>query len=190
MKLREMDDIKNQKYRLNETVKHLLHSSPIIATIIIVCIITVSFIYTYTLGMNVDAYGIGDPYHCEECKRLGIACSEHKNFDAKEGLREKIHLLSSFYILDSNEDYVKRIMYNGNVYDTDCDFCCENKSECYGCRYDREALTAAIVEIENTYEFKSKLCDKCSDLRYANCSYCRSFLEDQLIKQFNLDETR
>ena len=182
MKLRDEDTVKDQEYRYNIVNKHIRKSSPIIATLLIACIV---LLYAYTMHIQSSRYSLGDPYHCSECKNLGIACSEHKDYDANDGLKEKIDIICMGLIPEESVEYIQKYIYNGSTYDKNCDFCSSEHKECYGCSYDREYITQLISEVNNDSIFKSKLCDKCWKLGYANCSNCRAMLADEIKREFN-----
>lgn len=185
MRIKDDETTAERIYRQNIVMNHTKKSTPIIASILITCIILVFFIYTYTLHIRTEEYGLGDPYHCSECKELGMACKEHRGYDAKQSLQDKISLVCMNFIPDKGIEYMQKSLYNGSLYNTECDFCTSEQKECYGCSYDREYLTQVATEISKDEVFKSKLCDKCWDLGYANCSYCRAMLEDAVKQKFN-----
>lgn len=129
---------------------------------------------------KIKDYGVGNPYECIKCSEAKMACKEHRGFDQNRALEEKIKQMSLEFIpegYNANWSYYGGLDYNGN-----CDFCKDNGIECYSCEYNRLALTNMAEKVSSQEEFKDKLCDKCWNLGYAQCTQCRDLLYNEIIK--------
>lgn len=156
----------------------------------LVLIVTILFIGGIMLTRSLDSfkmvneYGIGDPYHCRECKELKFACKEHRGYNSGEALKDMLERYSYGFIPGMSENEQRKLMY-GAEYNLECDFCTEKSTECYGCSSDRELINDKLEAIEKDEVFKSKLNNEDWKLGYANSSDGRAMLLRELKNTFS-----
>lgn len=173
------DQLRNQSELLNGQRK-------LGGKLLIICaiVLVVALFTGYYNGIaEIGSYGRGNPYNCESCKNLGRACSKHHNFDTEAALKDKIRKFVDRFPsegLDSDGTYA---LYGyGNTYNTECDFCNNQSKECYACKYDREAIRQAYLEVADTDVFKSKLCDECWKDGVAKCDLCKEMIANLVFE--------
>lgn len=180
----ERDDKSNREYTRNNLL--IGESKRLIPLLILITILFTGYMVIYKGSSNVglSKYGIGNPYNCRECKELGFACKEHREFDLKESIDNKLEIYAYRYVPNGTEDDSKEWMY-GYGFNKDCDFCNELGDECYSCKYDRQTIDSKLKEIEKDELFITKLNVGDSALGYANSSDGRAMLYRELKNKFN-----
>lgn len=186
MRIRDDETLKEKIYRENILLNHTKKSFPIMGIILILLVLAFVFMWISSSSLEVKEYGVGDPYHCAECKKLNMACKEHRGYNAKDELYKEIDRYCTYYDPNTVEDDGLYFIYgNNNTFNRNCDFCKEEQKECYGCSYERQRIELLASEITHDEVFISKLCDDCWKLKYANCSSCRIMLAQQMKDNFN-----
>ena len=185
MKLKETESIEDRYLRENAIYSQTRKSAPFaIGIIMLACIALMLY------ALNVDLFGIsssnhGNPYMCESCKALGHACKEHKDFDSTSYLEDLTTRLVYNYTNGDSEETIQYILYGyGNTYNTECDFCVEDKTECYGCISNRRNLVSTLEQVEDDPVFLTFLCDDCYPSGSANCDMCKEIEVYQIMVQF------
>lgn len=176
-------NIYDEKDNYNELEKTI----PIAVKIIFILILlSLAIVVSSTIELN--TFGLGDPYHCKECKNIQIACKMHRGFDKKEAIINELNTYILNYVPNEENKWSSlEFLYGaGNKINTKCDFCKEGNVECYGCSYNRLTYEQYADEITEDAIFISKLCDDCWQLKYANCYECRSMLLTEIKIKMNL----
>lgn len=185
MRLRNGISVEENAYRMSVISED---SNKIISKMVV--LIIAALLISLFIGYNgqlalIKSYGPGNPYNCESCKNLGRACKEHRNFDRSKSLNDKIYFFVDRYDIESNNEYVsKYAMYGyGNEYNTNCDFCNNNKTECYSCKFDREYIERVYREKLNNNEISARLCNNCWEVGKPECDMCK-----EMVTKLILDE--
>lgn len=185
MHIKEKETPTEKYYRMGVIDQEVKKTVPIILLSIIILIAIVIF-YKSSDIMDTLNTGTGNPYECMDCKKYGVACSEHKKFNAKEALNNKIEKFGYNYIPNSTDDKLLEQMYGaGNHWNLNCDFCNEHNLECESCKHDRLVIQERIDKLYKNVTFTAKMCNKCQDLGYANCSACRNMVISDIINNWN-----
>ena len=157
-------------------------SGPIIIAVLIIALITALFVGRYKQQILVESYGDGNPYNCMVCANLGRACDDHRKFDTRAALNDKVAKLVDRYDLSGEETSSLYAMYGyGNNYNTECDFCKAEEIECYACKYDRKLILDRLNTVMDSPVFETKLCDNCWPNKVADCSMCKEMLVKDII---------
>ena len=190
MKLRDEETSEERAYRQNILPNESKKTIPIIVVILIVLGVIFLLIAVTTKEFELGQYGLGDPYHCAECKDIGFSCKEHRGYSVDEAIKEEVERFcwdwipkskrEDLSILDSEFTYGKGITFN-----PDCDFCNEAKEECYGCSYTRQRFEIIAEDILTESEFTNKLCAECWKLGFPNCSSCRIMLSREIVDRLS-----
>lgn len=171
-------------YRQTILDKQVKKTIPIALILLIILVGLLLFIYTSS--GNVIKHGLGNPYECMDCDKLGFACKEHREFDARDAIKDKVDRFALYYI--PSESNVKYILYGiGNEYNTKCDFCNKEETECYGCEYNRLAILDANKRVYEDGVLSSRLCSDCWKLGYANCNTDRVIM-GQMMYRYLVEE--
>ena len=175
----------NNENDLIERTKELSSISKdgiLIAAIVLIAGMVMAFIFFAKNNYNVRLeYKSGNPYNCRNCYELGRACRRHLDFDQSKELDNKISRICEVYIPSDDEMHELYDTYGyGSTYNNECDFCNENKEECYSCKADRIAIFKSILNTDVT----SELCGECSKIGYADCDRCREMLAYKVIESF------
>lgn len=186
MRIRDNETEKEKIYRQHILMEHTKKSFPVMGIIVILMIVAFVFMWISSSSIELKQYGNGDPYHCAECKEIGFACKEHREYNVKEELSKEIDTYALYYNPNTVSTEGIHFLYGvDNIYNKKCDFCTENKTECYGCSYERQRLETIAYDITHDEIFISKLCDSCWKLKYANCSNCRAMLSTEMKSLVN-----
>lgn len=179
------DTTRSRYYRDSVMGTQTKKSIPVILLIVIFAlgVIGVYITTSTSAGDSLVKYGIGNPYNCADCKEFGFACKEHRDVDIKELIAEKTRTYTYNFMVHGTTEQSKQWMYNEKVFNANCDFCTDLADECYSCKYDRETIDSKLNIISIDEVFKSKLCNTCWVLNYANCSNCRAMLINELDSQ-------
>ena len=158
-------------------------STSFIVIILMVLVVGLCMWYLNNRTAQIKMYGEGNPYNCQSCKNLGRACKDHRNFDKSAALSDKVYKVVSRYTIDEDELQQKYDMYGyGNEYNTDCDFCTAEKSECYSCKYDRLYIYDSISRLWESDYIKSKLCDDCWEEGHPQDEKCFEMITYEVVK--------
>lgn len=181
MRIRDSETEKERAYRQNILQNHTKKSFPIMGIVLIFMVLAFVFMWLSSSSIEKNQYGLGDPYHCSECKELGFACKEHRGYDVSIELGKEIDNYCIYYNPNTVSSEGKYFLYgNSHEYNINCDFCIIENTECYGCSYERQRLEVLAQEITTDEVFITKLCDSCWKLKYANCSNCRAMLAQEI----------
>lgn len=182
MRINEQESLEEKLYRHDLIFKEERHIMPYLIALAIAAILVALFVGYNRQLAQYEAYGPGNPYTCATCKDLQRACKDHRNFDANAALNDKVSKFLDRYIPGGTEDDSKFAIYGyGNVYNTECDFCCENETECYSCSFDRTYIKKYADELSSSNEFYSRLCDNCYKELEAKCSLCKEMFATLII---------
>lgn len=175
MSLKEAETIEEKYFRQNAITKS---SNKVTIILFIALIIVVSFygINSYTSNRLNEIVVVGNPYECEQCKKLRSACNKHKGFNVEDALKEKVTTYTFNYTGNSSKEKSIHWAYGDKEYNENCDFCLQSKSECYGCRYNRLVIYETIKELENAPSTYSLYCDDCQKAGYPKCFHCKNQL--------------
>lgn len=179
MKIKEEETPQEKQERLstidnyqNELIKKAL---PILTVILLVMIVTL-----IVINKKAEDKPIGNPYECSDCKELGRACKDHKEYNPNEDLKKKIqNCIYNLKYLDEGEEIYTYYLYGESYYNLDCDFCNSNKAECPGCEYTRKS----IIEYTNrelTEDTIDRMCTECKKLGYPYCSSDITFVTERV----------
>lgn len=172
-------------YRQNLLGSNMKRTIPIM--LIMVILLAGLFTFMYATGDKLGEYGLGNPYECMDCKKLGFACKEHRGFNIDNAIKEKIDRFSMNYIPDKSN--TKYLLYGeGNEYNLDCDFCLTEGKECYGCEYNRLAIEEAAKEVYADGILESRLCSNDWKLGYADCNTDRVMMSKMIYNQLTKGE--
>ena len=182
MKIKDEETKEQRAYRTGIALEEGRNRLPLLILFAVITLIT-ALLIGYTEQLNTSKYGVGNPYNCEGCRNLGKACSKHHNYDREQNLYNKVYKFVDRVGTDEiTEQHSKYVMYDwGNEYNTECDFCNKEKSECYSCKYDRLYIQDAYERITNTEEFKSLLCNDCKQSGHANNEICKEMLTKLIL---------
>lgn len=168
-----------QSYRMNIINRNMKKTVPLVS-ILLILMIGLLVIMGVT-GDKVNEYGLGNPYECRECSKLGFACGEHRGISVQDVLKKKIDDFSMGYT--PGMENVEYLIYGeGNTYNKKCDFCNEGKSgnECYACKYDRIAIQTIAEQLYDEGILLSRICSEDWKLGYANCYTDRVILSNMI----------
>lgn len=182
MRVKDPETIEDRIYRENAVLKETRGAMPIIIVLMVVAILMALFVGYSRQAQQVEAYGKGNPYACEDCKNLQRACKEHRNFDTEAALNTKITNFVDKYTISENNELDEETVSKYALYGYDneicleCDFCTKENVECYSCKFDRTCIKAAYDEVTKSEVFESKLCDACWQNKKAECLMCKDML--------------
>lgn len=184
MKIKDEETLEERLYRQNLIFSEQRNQLPKIVALLVIGLLAALFVGYSRQAAQIEAYGPGAPYICETCKNLGRACKDHRNFDSQKALHDKVVMFVDRYKADGSESNSKYAIYGyGNEYNTECDFCNKDKTECYSCKFDREYLVETYNNIVKTDVFISKLCDDCWKSKKAECSLCKEMLIESIFNE-------
>lgn len=189
MKIKDAESVEDRYLRENYLYSHRKGEIPLLLAIFLVLIVCVTINHMISPSYRLEARGNGNPYMCSSCKNLGYACKEHVDFDKTDYLDAKVLYYTTRYnIGDSDENSLYAMYGYGKTFNSECDFCKENESECYSCKHDRMYITSLIEDISTTDVFKTKLCDNCWALGYADCQKCYEVLAYEVMATIKGEE--
>ena len=188
MKLREKETTEERIYRENVVLNETKKQTPIMIFILLGMVVVLTLMWLTSNSLEVKQYGVGDPYHCVECKKLQFACKEHRGYDVKAEIAKEVDTFCNNYSYESIDTSGTYFLYGeGHNFNTNCDFCLSEKQECYGCNYERMTIETVAKEVIKDEVFQTKLCDSCWELKYAQCSSCRLMLAHEMKKKLDLE---
>lgn len=173
MRLRDTESIEDKYLRDRALYNEQRKDNPLIISIILILCLVLG-LYAYRLNIINTGSGSGNPFMCEACKGLGHACSEHKDFDSHEYLTNLVaKAVESYYQTETEIDQQYALYGVGNTYNTECDFCNKEQSECYGCKSNRLTIYDKLNSVEKSAGLRSWLCDDCYAAGKVECSMCK-----------------
>lgn len=178
MRLKDTETTKEKEYRQKVVLSETKRSVPLVLIVVVALIAMLCMMYLNNAEFKAKQNGIGDPYHCMDCKSAGFACKEHRGFDGNAQLNTMVGRFVANYTFGS--DGIAELYGSGNKYNKDCDYCLSEQAECYGCSYDRNTIREMAEQVTKDEIFISKLCDKCWEFKYAQCSNCRALLKEEI----------
>lgn len=169
MNFKEPETYEERRLRLGLVPKETKHSIWIALILFVLMVLILLGSKHTSLGYLLSTNGVGNPYECKTCKDLGFACKEHKDVTDESLLHDKVEQYIVAYSGNTDIEGSKQYMYGGNEYNTSCDFCNEQKEECYSCKYTREAIYNVVTDLEQEAGIYSLFCDECSKAGYPKC---------------------